>query len=49
MFSLKQLKPICTLVLILTLFCLSNCSEKSEYGDASDYEKGGYSPSNAEK
>ena len=45
MFSLKQLNPICTLVLILTAFCLSNCSEISEYGDASDYEKGGYSPS----
>ena len=48
MFSLKQLKPICTLVLFLTLFCLSNCSENSEYGDASDYEKGGYSPSDSE-
>ena len=45
MFSLKQLKPFCTLFLILTAFCLSNCSENSEYGDASDYEKGGYSPS----
>ena len=45
MFSLKQLNPFCTLVLILTAFCLSNCSENSEYGDASDYEKGGYSPS----
>jgi len=45
MFSLKQLNSICTLVLILTAFCLSNCSENSEYGDASDYEKGGYSPS----
>ena len=45
MFSLKQLKPFCTLFLILTAFCLSNCSENSEYGDASDYEKEGYSPS----
>ena len=45
MFSLKQLNPFCTLVLILTAFCLSNCSENSEYGEASDYEKGGYSPS----
>ena len=45
MFSLKQLKPFCTLFLLLTAFCLSNCSENSEYGDASDYEKGGYSPS----
>ena len=39
MFSLKQLNPFCTLVLILTAFCLSNCSENSEYGEASDYEK----------
>ena len=45
MFSLKQLNPFCTLVLILTAFCLSNCSENSEYGEASDYEKLGYSPS----
>ena len=45
MFSLKQLNPISALVLVLTAFCLSNCSEISEYGDASDYEKGGYSPS----
>ena len=45
MFSPKLLKPFCTLVLILTAFCLSNCSENSEYGEASDYEKGGYSPS----
>ena len=48
MFSLKQLKPFCTLFLILTAFCLSNCSENSEYGDASDYEKGGYSPSGSD-
>jgi len=48
MFSLKQLNPICTLVLILTAFCLSNCSENSEYGVASDYEKGGYSPSGSD-
>jgi len=39
MFSLKQLNPFYTLVLILTAFCLSNCSENSEYGEASDYEK----------
>ena len=45
MFSLKQFNPFFPLVLILTAFCLSNCSENSEYGDASDYEKGGYSPS----
>ena len=44
MFSLKQLNPICTLGLILTAFCLSNCSENSEFGEASDYEKSGYSP-----
>ena len=48
MFSVKQLNPFCILVLFLTAFCLSNCSENSEYGDASDYEKGGYSPSNSE-
>ena len=40
MFSLKQLKPLCTLFLLMTAFFLSNCSENSEYGDASDYEKG---------
>ena len=45
MFSLKQLNPFFALVLILIAFCLSNCSENSEYGDASDYEKEGYSPS----
>ena len=45
MFSLKQLKPLCTLFLLMTAFFLSNCSENSEYGDASDYEKEGYSPS----
>ena len=39
MFSPKQLNPFCTLVLILTAICLSNCSDKSEYGEASDYEK----------
>ena len=48
MFSLKQLNPFCTLVLILTAFCLSNCSENSEYGEANDYEKGGYSPSGSD-
>ena len=45
MFSLKKFNHFCMPVLILTAFCLSNCSENSEYGDASDYEKGGYSPS----
>ena len=48
MFSMKQLNPFFSLVLILTVFYLSNCSENSEFGDASDYEKGGYSPSNSE-
>ena len=48
MFSLNQLNPIHKLFLILTAFCLSNCSENSEYGDASDYEKGGYSPSSSD-
>jgi hypothetical protein len=45
MFSPKQLNPFCTLVLILTAFYLSNCSDKSEYGEASDYEKLGYGQS----
>ena len=45
MFSINQLNPFCTLVLILKAFCLSNCSENSEFGEASDYEKSGYSPS----
>jgi len=44
-FSLKKLNLVVKLVLILTVFCVSNCSEISEYGDASDYEKEGYSPS----
>ena len=48
MFSLKQLNSFFALFLILTAFFLSNCSENSEYGDASDYEKGGYSPSDSE-
>ena len=48
MFSLKQLNPFCTLVLILTAICLSNCSGNSEYGEANDYEKGGYSPSGSD-
>ena len=48
MFSMKQLNPFFSLVLILPVFYLSNCSENSEFGDASDYEKGGYSPSNSE-
>ena len=45
---MKQLNPFFSLVLILTVFYLSNCSENSEFGDASDYEKGGYSPSDSE-
>ena len=48
MFSLKQLNSFFALVFILLSFFLSNCSENSEYGDASDYEKGGYSPSDSE-
>ena len=48
MFSMKQLNSLFSLVLILTVFYLSNCSENSEFGDASDYEKGGYSPSDSE-
>jgi hypothetical protein len=45
MFTPKQLNPFCTLVLILTALFLSNCYDKSEYGEASDYEKLGYGPS----
>ena len=45
MFSRKQLNFFYTFVIILTAFCLSNCSENSEFGEASDYEKSGYSPS----
>ena len=45
MFSHKQFNPFFKLVLILTAICLSNCSDKSEYGEASDYEKLGYGPS----
>jgi hypothetical protein len=39
MFSHKQFNPFFKLVLVLTAICLSNCSDKSEYGEASDYEK----------
>ena len=39
MFSHKQFNPFFKLVLILTAICLSNCSDKSKYGEASDYEK----------
>ena len=39
MFSHKQFNPFFKLVLILTAICLSNCSDKSEYGEASDYVK----------
>ena len=45
MFTPKQLNPFCTLVLILTALFLSNCYDKSEYCEASDYEKLGYGPS----
>ena len=45
MFSHKQFNPFFKLVLFLTAICLSNCSDKSEYGEASDYEKLGYGPS----
>ena len=39
MFTHKQFNPFFKLVLFLTAICLSNCSDKSEYGEASDYEK----------
>ena len=39
MFTHKQFNPFFKLVLFLTAICLSNCSDKSEYGEASNYEK----------
>ena len=39
MFSPKKITLFFTTVLILSSFFLSTCSETSEYGDASDYEK----------
>jgi hypothetical protein len=39
MFTHKQFNPFFKIVLFLTAICLSNCSDKSEYGEASDYEK----------
>ena len=43
MFSPKKITQYFTTVLILPAILLSTCSEKSEYGDASDYEKLGAS------
>ena len=43
MFSPKKFTQIFTIVLVLPAIVLSTCSEKSEYGDASDYEKLGAS------
>ena len=43
MFSPKKITQYFTAVLILPAILLSTCSEKSEYGDASDYEKLGAS------
>ena len=39
MFSPKNFPQYFTAVLILSAIFLSTCSERSEYGDASDYEK----------
>ena len=39
MFSLNKLTPFFTPVLIPLAFLLSSCSERSEYGKKSDYEK----------
>ena len=39
MFSPKNFPQYFTAVLILTSILLSTCSETSEYGEASDYEK----------
>ena len=39
MFSLNKLTPFYTLVLIPLVLLLSSCSERSEYGEKSDYEK----------
>ena len=47
MFSSKKVTLYFTTVLILPAILLSTCSEKSEYGDASDYEKLGASCQNS--
>lgn len=47
MFSPKKITQYFTTVLILPVILLSTCSEKSEYGDASDYEKLGASCANS--
>ena len=39
MYSPKKITQYFTAVLILSAIFLSTCSETSEYGDASDYEK----------
>ena len=39
MFSPKKITLYFTAVLILSAIFLSTCSETSEYGEASDYEK----------
>ena len=43
MFSPKKITQYFTTFLILPTILLSTCSDKSEYGDASDYEKLGAS------
>ena len=41
MFSPRKLIHFYTLIFVALTFILSSCSERSEYGDASDYEKTG--------
>ena len=45
MFSSNKMNLFLPLVLVTLLLLLSSCSERSEYGEASDYEKLGYGPS----
>ena len=47
MLSPKKFALCFTVVLMLSAIFLSTCSEKSEYGDASDYEKLGASCQNS--
>ena len=47
MYSPKKITQYFTAVLILPAILLSACSEKSEYGEASDYEKLGASCQNS--
>jgi len=44
-FSFNKMNRFLPLVLVTLLLLLSSCSERSEYGKKSDYEKLGYGPS----